>query len=137
MKRRIIYIVTMFAALSFFSACNDEWKDELYSHMISLKAPIGSEEVSDIYVRYKPNGEVVYDLPVLVSGSTPLDRDLNVRIAVDPDTLVALNLANYHELRKDLWYKLLPEQNYEFTAPAICLQAQERNYSLSNLSFLD
>lgn len=45
----------MFAALSFFSACNDEWKDELYSHMISLKAPIGSEEVSDIYVRYKPN----------------------------------------------------------------------------------
>lgn len=97
----------MFAALSFFSACNDEWKDELYSHMISLKAPIGSEEVSDIYVRYKPNGEVVYDLPVLVSGSTPLDRDLNVRIAVDPDTLVALNLANYHELRKDLWYELL------------------------------
>ena len=38
----------MFAALSFFSACNDEWKDELYSQMISLKAPIGSEEVSEI-----------------------------------------------------------------------------------------
>lgn len=109
MKKKIIYIATIFATLFFFSACNDEWKDELYSHMISLKAPIGSEEVSDIYVRYKPNGEVVYDLPVLVSGSTPLDRDLNVRIAVDPDTLVALNLANYHELRKDLWYELLPE----------------------------
>ena len=117
MKKKIIYIATIFATLFFFSACNDEWKDELYSHMISLKAPIGSEEVSDIYVRYKPNGEVVYDLPVLVSGSTPLDRDLNVRIAVDPDTLVALNLANYHELRKDLWYELLPEQNYEFVSP--------------------
>ena len=128
----------MFAALSFFSACNDEWKDELYSHMISLKAPIGSEEVSDIYVRYKPNGEVVYDLPVLVSGSTPLDRDLNVRIAVDPDTLVALNLANYHELRKDLWYDYYLSKTMNLQhLPAICLQAQERNYSLSNLSFLD
>ncbi len=39
----------------------------------------------------------------LVSGSTPLDRDLNVRIAVDPDTLVALNLANYHELREKIY----------------------------------
>ena len=56
MKKKIIYIATIFATLFFFSACNDEWKDELYSHMISLKAPIGSEEVSDIYVRYKPNG---------------------------------------------------------------------------------
>lgn len=63
---------------------------------------------------------------MLVSGSTPLDRDLNVRIAVDPDTLVALNLANYHELRKDLWYELLPEQNYEFTAPTCYMPAGTR-----------
>lgn len=104
MKKRHIYIATLFIALLSFSACNDEWKDELYVHMVSLKAPINDGEVSSIYVRYKPNGEVIYNLPVLVSGSTPLDKDLDVRIAVDPDTLNAMNEANFHELRKDLWY---------------------------------
>ena len=80
MKKRHIYIATLFIALLSFSACNDEWKDELYVHMVSLKAPINDGEVSSIYVRYKPNGEVIYNLPVLVSGSTPLDKDLDVRI---------------------------------------------------------
>ena len=83
MKKRHIYIATLFIALLSFSACNDEWKDELYVHMVSLKAPINDGEVSSIYVRYKPNGEVIYNLPVLVSGSTPLDKDLDVRIAVE------------------------------------------------------
>ena len=105
--------------------------------MVSLKAPINDGEVSSIYVRYKPNGEVIYNLPVLVSGSTPLDKDLDVRIAVDPDTLNAMNEANFHELRKDLWYNLLPQENYEFpsTTCQIFRQVQERNYSLSSLSF--
>lgn len=45
MKKRHIYIATLFIALLSFSACNDEWKDELYVHMVSLKAPINDGEV--------------------------------------------------------------------------------------------
>ena len=26
---------------SVFSACNNEWVEELYPHMVSLKAPVG------------------------------------------------------------------------------------------------
>ena len=126
MKKRHIYIATLFIALLSFSACNDEWKDELYVHMVSLKAPINDGEVSSIYVRYKPNGEVIYNLPVLVSGSTPLDKDLDVRIAVDPDTLNAMNEANFHELRKDLWYNLLPQENYEFPSATCHIPAGSR-----------
>ena len=44
MKKRHIYIATLFIALLSFSACNDEWKDELYVHMVSLKAPINDGE---------------------------------------------------------------------------------------------
>lgn len=94
--------------------------------MVSLKAPINDGEVSSIYVRYKPNGEVIYNLPVLVSGSTPLDKDLDVRIAVDPDTLNAMNEANFHELRKDLWYNLLPQENYEFPSTTCHIPAGSR-----------
>ena len=134
MKKRHIYIATLFIALLSFSACNDEWKDELYVHMVSLKAPINDGEVSSIYVRYKPNGEVIYNLPVLVSGSTPLDKDLDVRIAVDPDTLNAMNEANFHELRKDLWYNLLPQENYEFPSATCHIPAGSRK-ELSPIKF--
>ena len=115
------------AALVSFASCNDEWKDELYTHMISFKAPIDDgAEVSSIYVRYKPGGEVTYDVPVLVSGSTTLDKDLDVHISVDPDTLETLNQENFHEQRKDLWYELLPEANYEFPSTVCRIPAGSR-----------
>lgn len=127
MKQKYVYMAALWAALLSFTACNDEWKDELYTHMISFKAPIDDgAEVSSIYVRYKPDGEATYDVPVLVSGSTPLDRDLDVQIVVDPDTLEILNQENYHELRKDLWYELLPEVNYEFPSTVCRIPAGAR-----------
>lgn len=126
MKKIHIYLISLFTALLLFSACNDEWKDELYTHMVSLKAPINNGEVSSIYVRYKPDGEVIYNLPVLVSGSTPLDKSLDVRIAVDPDTLTTLNEANFHDLRRDLWYELLPQTNYEFPLATCHIPAGSR-----------
>lgn len=126
MKKIYINIITLFVALVTFSSCNDEWKDELYSHMVSLKAPINNKEVCSIYVRYKSNGEVIYNLPVLVSGSTPSDKSLDVRIAVDPDTLATLNEANYHDQRRDLWYDLLPQSNYEFPSPTCHIPAGSR-----------
>lgn len=95
-----------------FIACNDEWKDELYTHMVSLKAIINYEDVSRIYVRYKTDGHSTFDLPVIVSGSLKNDKDLNVKIAVDNDTLAILNEAKYTQ-RTDLYYKQLDASFYE------------------------
>lgn len=110
-----LYILGLFALASgcFFGSCNDEWEDELYSQMLSFKAPVESarEGVCDIYMRYKENGEASYDLPIIVSGSRDNDRDYDVKIAVDPDTLDILNVENFNE-REDLYYLLLPEQYY-------------------------
>ena len=61
-----LYIYTLILALaSLAGACNDEWTDELYKQMVSFKAPVGSEGVSDVYLRYTKNGEVEYNLPVI------------------------------------------------------------------------
>ena len=60
MKRILyFYLILLFGLLFSFSSCNDEWKDELYSQMVSLKAPINREDVSVIYLKYKPENEVV------------------------------------------------------------------------------
>lgn len=108
-----LYLTLLIGALFLLSGCNDEWKEELYTRMISLKAPINKDDVSIIYLRYKANDEAVtYKLPVIVSGSKTNDRDYNVRIDVDNDTLNLLNVARYAS-RTDLYYRQMPANFYE------------------------
>lgn len=114
MKHFYTYLIILCGALFIFSGCNNEWEDELYTRMVSLKAPINRDDVSVIYLRYKPNNEAVtFKLPVIVSGSLTNDIDYNVKIAVDNDTLNNLNFDKYSG-RSDLYYKQLPENFYNF-----------------------
>lgn len=117
MKHLNIYPTLLLAALFSFSCCNDEWEDELYTRMVSLKAPINRDDVSVIYLSYRPGDQVVtYKLPVIVSGSQQNDRDYNVRIDVDNDTLNYLNTERY-AARSDLYYRQLPAEFYELPSP--------------------
>ena len=64
---RKLYILGMILAMcATFSACNDEWKEELYTQMISFKAPLGDNSLNEIYVRYQPDGTGIYQLPVIL-----------------------------------------------------------------------
>lgn len=134
-KKNIIFCCAiLFGLLVSFSACNDEWEDELYSRMISLKAPINRDDVSVIYLRYKPNEEVTtYKLPVIVSGSRTNDKDYYVRVGVDNDTLAALNFDKYSK-REDLYYKQLPESFYEFPSQT-CHIPSGTNVALFDINF--
>ncbi|WP_300601100.1 DUF4973 domain-containing protein [Niabella sp.] len=93
-------------------ACNKDWVSEQFKHYVSFKAPINGDDVTPIHIRYKPNGAVNYQLPVIVSGSTNNDNNLLVHIGVDPDTLAAFNNANFQN-RTDLYYKELTAQYFK------------------------
>lgn len=97
------------------SSCNDEWKDELYTQMVSFKAPIGSEGVSEVYLRYNKAGEVTYKLPIILSGSRNIEKDIYVNVGVDSDTLATFNQEKY-QYRKDLYFRQLPNQFFELPA---------------------
>lgn len=136
-KVYILGIILSVGAL--FSSCNDEWEDELYSQMLSFKAPVGGNGVSNIYMRYQPDGSGSYKVPVIVSGSQKNGRDFNVKIGVDNDTLGILNTEKYLN-RKDLWYNQLPEQFYSFPTGNIChipagtdIQTYDINFNLEGL----
>lgn len=123
MKHLYFYIIILFGMLFIFPSCNDEWKEELYTRMVSLKAPINRDDVSVIYLKYNPEGQVVtYKLPVIVSGSQTNNRDYSVRIDVDNDTLNSLNYDKYTE-RTDLYYKQLPSTFYKFPSNACHIPA--------------
>ena len=143
MKNKYLYFAVLMAALLFVTACNDEWEDELYTRMLSLKAPINRDDVSVIYLKYKPESEVVnFKLPVIVSRSRNNDQDYNVRIDVDNDTLNYLNYDRYTE-RSDLYYRQLPENFYEFPSKTCHISSGEDiayfdiNFKLSGLDLVD
>lgn len=112
--KKISLILTLFGVFAFCFACNDEWKDELYTQMVSFKAPINTD-VTYLYLKYKTDGVVTYNLPVLISGSRTNNRDFNVKIGVDNDTIQNLNTYLYSN-RMDLYYHQLAEKHYEFSS---------------------
>ena len=122
MKKLHTCIAASVLALLTLGACNDEWKDELYTHMVSLKAPVGDEGVCDVYLRYETDGEVIYDLPVLRSGSTLADNAVDVFIVEDPDTLETFNNEKY-QYRTDLYFQQLTTDYYEFLSPSCHIPA--------------
>lgn len=86
--------------------------NEQFTHYISFKAPINSDGVSRINVRYRSGDEkTTFQLPVIVSGSTTNERNITVHVGLDTDTLEVLNQERFNN-RTDLYYQVLPKKFY-------------------------
>ncbi|MDR1154814.1 MAG: DUF4973 domain-containing protein [Bacteroidales bacterium] len=104
-KVKYIYGLLLLSAV-LCGSCNKDWVTEQYRQYISFKAPLDNSGVSQISVRYKPDGYVTYRLPVIVSGSTTNERNITVHVRVDSDTLQILNRERYQD-RTDFYYREL------------------------------
>ena len=91
--KKIYYLLLTMTVLIVCASCNNEWESEQYVQMVSFKAPVNAQGVTPIYIRYKPEGKVTYQLPLIVSGSTMNSKDLNVHVGLDLDTLDVLNIS--------------------------------------------
>ena len=143
MKNIYIYL-SLLAAIVLGTACKNEWEDEQYEQYVSFKAPIaaGGDGVTTIYVRYKDNGKVTYQLPVIVSGSTVNTQDRDIHIAVDADTLRTLNIERFCLYRPELWYTEMEEDKYEFPEtvhiPAgSCVEQLNIDFNLQGIDMLE
>ncbi|MGN7722977.1 DUF4973 domain-containing protein [Chitinophaga sp. 22620] len=96
-------------------ACNKEWEDELFTKYVAF----GKNGVVQVYVKYKEQGgHIPVKIPLVLSGSTENNTDVQVTIALDRDTLTNLNFDRFR-LREDLYFKELPADYYNiksFTA---------------------
>lgn len=109
MKNKYIYIIALLGCL-FMGSCNDEWKDELFVKQVSF----ANSGVVNVHVKYSTKGGIIaLKVPVLLSGSTPNDADINVTIALDSDTLTNLNFERFR-YREDLYFRELPPALYDF-----------------------
>lgn len=143
MKNIYIYL-SLLAAIVLGAACNNEWEDEQYEQYVSFKAPIaaGGDGVTTTYVRYKDNGKVTYQLPVIVSGSTVNTQDRDIHIAVDADTLRTLNIERFSLYRPELWYTEMEEDKYEFPETVhipvgSCVEQLNIDFNLQGIDMLE
>lgn len=132
--KKLYLLGMMLGACTVFGSCNDEWEEEQFREMVSLKAPLTSQGVHDIYIRYQPDGSASFQLPVIVSGSRDNERDIDVKIKVDNDTLDVLNWEKYQN-RQDLWFQQLPEKYYSFPSNGVCHIPAGKNTETYPISF--
>jgi hypothetical protein len=119
----------------------DATRPYLLHRYVSFKAPINSNGVTAMYIRYNPGGTVTYQLPLIVSGSTTNDMELTVHVALDPDTLAVLNSERYQS-RTDLYYKQLATRHYSFPATTVIQQGENTgllpiDFRLGSLDLVD
>jgi len=122
-------------------SCNNEWEKEQFHQLVSFKSPLDSKGTRSIYIRYKPDGKVTFQLPLIVSGSTVNSKNLKIHIALDPDTLNILNKERFGS-RTELFYKQLSSQYFEMPE-TVDIPAGEStalfpiDFSLANLDMVD
>lgn len=91
-------------------ACNKEWEDELFTKYVAF----GKNGMVQVYVKYKEaGGSIPVKIPLVLSGSTTNNTDVNISVALDKDTLTNLNFDRFR-LREDLYFKELPTDYYSF-----------------------
>ena len=116
MKKAIIFLL---AATAFFTACNNnQLDDELFIKHVLINQN-GFREYDLNYVDANVRDTLI---TVAVNGSSKLDRDVRVDLAVNPDTLEGYNWEKYRNDRS-LYYELLPEECYSFNGEAIIIKA--------------
>lgn len=138
--KKIAALITILLCIGSM-ACNKEWTDEQFEQYVSFKAPLNGDGVTPIHVRYKPDGMVDYQLPVIVSGTTDNKKNLLVHLGVDPDTLKVFNDANFQN-RTDLYYKELTDQYFKIPDTVSIPKGSNTNtinigFTLSNIDLVD
>ena len=130
--KKINILLSFMTALIVGVSCNNDWEDEQFMNLVSLKARPNAQGVTPIYLRYKENGNVDYQLPLIVSGSTKNEKNMSVSLAVDSDTLVALNEERFSS-RTELYFKELTSQYFSMPQTASILAGD--NKGLLPISF--
>ncbi|WP_207534607.1 DUF4973 domain-containing protein [Desertivirga arenae] len=111
MKKNIYIIFLAITSALCFISCNDEWENEQFVQMASFKAEPNDQGVTPSYLRYNPEGKVRFNLPIIISGSTPNNKPRTIHIGLDPDTLARLNHEEYGH-RQELYFKQLDKKYY-------------------------
>lgn len=111
--KNIYYLFLVLISAICCVSCNNEWESEQYMQLVSFKTEPDANGVAYAHLRYFPEGRVTYQLPLIISGSTPNVRSRTIHIGLDLDTMDVLNREQYG-YREELYFKILDPKCYSF-----------------------
>ncbi len=117
-------MAALVAAWMLGASCNDDWDTEQYTQYVSLKAPSNNSTVAQIRLKYRQDTLSRYRLPLIVSGSTMNQKDLDVHVVLDKDTLEIYNKEHYYN-RTDLYFHQLDPAYYTIANSTVHIPAGE------------
>lgn len=138
MNKLHVYTAAFLMACAVIS-CDSNIPDEQFVKKVSLT----KNGMQKYNIDFTDEGTLNLDIPVLVSGTSKNDQDIEVTVALDPDTLADYNFERYRN-NEALYYQLPSENMYFFpkgataTIPAgmdyntIPLTIDLRNFDLYN-----
>ncbi len=106
--------------VSFLPACNDELDDELFHKFVYLATNGWQSYEIDV----NENNQADLNIYFGVNGTSRNDRDIVVRLAIDPDTLEGYNFDKY-KYQTQYYYPLLPASCYSFDKESYSIPAGE------------
>ena len=115
MKKTILILL---AVAGIFTACDNKLPDEMFVKHVLINQN-GFREYELNYVNTPIKDTVV---TVAINGSSKLDRNIHVTLAINPDTLDGYNWEQYRN-DQSLYYEILPEDCYTFDGEDIVIQA--------------
>ena len=111
-------LLTLFVAIGMCTACDEGLPDEIFvKHVLINQNGFREYELNYVNTPIKDTS-----ISVAVNGSSRLDRDVRVDLAVNPDTLDGYNWEKYRNDRS-LYYEMLPETCYSFEGEGIVIRA--------------
>lgn len=115
MKKTILILL---AVAGLFAACDNKLPDEMFVKHVLINQN-GFREYELNYVNASIKDTVI---TVAINGSSKLDRDVRINLAINPDTLNGYNWEQYRN-DKSLYYEMLPEDCYSFDGNDIVIHA--------------
>lgn len=116
--------ISIFTTLLILISCNNDWEGEQYFQYASIKAPMSDGNVTRIRLKYRKDSISTYKLPIIISGSTINQNDLDIHIGLDPDTLATYNKEHYSD-RTDLYYQQIQPEHYTIPDSVVHISAGE------------
>ncbi|MDD3036983.1 DUF4973 domain-containing protein [Bacteroides sp.] len=138
MNKLYVYTASLLMVCA-VTSCDNNIPDEQFAKKVSLT----KNGMQKYNIDFTDEGILDLNIPVLVSGTSKNDQNIEVTIALDPDTLANYNFERYRN-NQALYYQLPSENMYHFpkgatvTIPAgvdysiIPLTIDLRNFDLYN-----
>lgn len=128
-KNKYLYYISILLIVWILPSCNDELDNELFHKFVYLS----SNGWQSYEIPVDENNMAYLNVYLGVNGTSENDKNIEVKLEADPDTLEGYNFDKYR-YQTEYYYPQLPQQCYSFDKESYTIPAGEiKNAAVINI----